>query len=63
MSKPFTVTTSSGVTGAYRVEDDMVIVSYRGRTKAAQLGQSPAEIIARIVLREMVDAANTGNPD
>jgi hypothetical protein len=43
------------VRGSYTVEDGMVTVVYRGRKKSTQVGGSPRDSIARMVLRELVD--------
>lgn len=45
--------------GSYTTAKGMITVSYLGRTKTTQLGGSAAapENLARIMLRELVDAA------
>ena len=46
--------------GHYRVEKGVITVSTLYSSKSTQLGNSPAELIARILLREM---AETGELD
>jgi hypothetical protein len=42
------------VRGTYEVQGDIVTVVYRGRKKSTQVGGSPPESIARLLLRELV---------
>ena len=50
---------SGGVThhGYLEVDGGMVRVSYRGSTKATQIGGSPPGVLARLLLGEMVREA------
>ena len=57
MSGAVTIDTPVAATGRYRVEDGLLTVTYRGRSETTQLGGSPAEVLARIMLREMVEGA------
>ena len=41
------------VKGSYKVSDRLVTVVYGNRTKAAQLGILPAEMLAHMLLREL----------
>jgi hypothetical protein len=41
--------------GSYEVTETMITVALEGRTKTTQLGASPAEGLARIMLRELVE--------
>jgi hypothetical protein len=40
--------------GAYTVENDLVRVVYKGKSKATQIGGSPPDTIAGKLLRELV---------
>ena len=40
--------------GVYIVEDEMVRVAYRGKSKAALAGHSPPETTASMLLKELV---------
>jgi hypothetical protein len=40
--------------GAYTVEDALVRVVYKGKSKATQIGGSPPDTIAGMLLRELV---------
>lgn len=40
--------------GAYAVEDGLLFVRFRGRRKGTQLGALPCDILARMLLRELV---------
>jgi hypothetical protein len=40
--------------GAYTVGDEIVTVSYKGKSMATQVGGSPAETIAAMLLKELV---------
>jgi hypothetical protein len=40
--------------GAYTVEEAIVRVVYKGKSKATQVGGSPPETIAGMLLRELV---------
>jgi hypothetical protein len=53
-----------GVTlsGTYSVEGDVVTVKTAFGVKSAQLGDTPAETLARILLRELYDDIGTGFP-
>ncbi|MGI4941663.1 MAG: hypothetical protein ACRYHQ_14065 [Janthinobacterium lividum] len=55
MSGTVTIDTPTAATGRYRVEDGLLTVTYRGRSETTQLGGSPAEVLARIMLAEMVE--------
>ena len=55
MSGTVTIEVPTVAIGQYRVEDGLLTVTYRGRSETTQLGGSPAEVLARIMLREMVD--------
>ncbi len=48
------------VTGEYEIENDIITVKYRGRQKSTQVGRSPVETLARMLLREMVNEAAEG---
>jgi hypothetical protein len=41
--------------GTYQIEGDNVAVMYNGDTKRVELGKVPAEVLAKIVLGEMID--------
>ncbi len=55
MSGAVTIESPIAATGRYRVEDGLLTVTYRGRSETTQLSGSPAEVLARIMLREMVE--------
>jgi hypothetical protein len=40
--------------GAYQIEGDTLAVMYNGETKEIELGKDPAEVLAKIVLAEMI---------
>ena len=40
--------------GFYRVEGKVVSVQYRGLTKKTQIGNSPPETLARMMIAEMI---------
>jgi hypothetical protein len=40
--------------GTYTVDDTIVRVAYRGNSKATQVGGSPPETMAGLLLRELV---------
>ena len=42
--------------GSYIVEKGTISVSAMGRIKSTQLGSSPPENLARIILREIIDS-------
>ena len=39
---------------AYQIEGDTLAVMYNGETKEIELGKDPAEVLAKIVLAEMI---------
>ena len=50
------------ISGAFTVRDGMVIArSEGGRTKATQIGGSPAETVARHLLRELAEEESPQN--
>ncbi|MGI4940903.1 MAG: hypothetical protein ACRYHQ_10140 [Janthinobacterium lividum] len=55
MSGTVTIEIPAVAMGCYRVEDGLLTVTYRGRSETTQLGGSPAEVLARIMLAEMVE--------
>jgi hypothetical protein len=42
--------------GTYQIEGDHVAVTYKGSTRRAELGSISAELHAKIILGEMIDA-------
>jgi hypothetical protein len=53
-----------GVTmsGTYSVEDGIITVTTALGTKSTQVADSPPEVLARIMLRELLDDMRTGFP-
>ena len=49
-------------TGSYYVEKGMVTIESEWGTKSTQVHASPAELLAQIMLREMVEAAEGRKP-
>ena len=47
------------IQGSYYVEGGMVTVASPWGRKSTQIGDSPAEVLARIMLREQFDAAKS----
>ncbi|MEH6647972.1 hypothetical protein [Sulfitobacter sp.] len=59
-----TVKINIEVSGTYEVENGLVTVTApNGISTTTQVGDSPAETIARMMLREIVDAALEKSPE
>jgi hypothetical protein len=53
MAKPERYEVKTEIAGEYEVDDGMVTVFYSGREKSTQVGGSPPDVIARLLLGEL----------